>query len=176
MTTDERILVAGVGNIFFGDDAFGVEVAQVLGRRSLPPHVVVRDFGIRGLDLTYELLDNYAAAILVDITARGAPPGALYVIEPEQVPDAQTHEPLALDPHHLDPAKVLRAARAMGSKVRRVLLVGCEPMNLGSDENLVDGLSAPVRAAIGPAVELIESLIAQLAQAPSPGIQTTDIS
>ena len=78
------VLVAGIGNIFHGDDGFGVAVAQQLAGRGLPPGVRVVDFGIRGLDLVYALLDGYSAAILIDAVERGDPPGTLSVIEPER--------------------------------------------------------------------------------------------
>ena len=77
------ILVAGIGNIFNGDDGFGVAVAQRMARREPPAGVTIKDFGIRGLDLTYALLDGYAAAVLIDTAQRGEPPGTLYVIEPD---------------------------------------------------------------------------------------------
>src|SRR5947209_6163179 len=79
--TQPRLLVAGVGNIFLGDDAFGVEVVQRLLRRPQPDGVRVVDFGIRGLDLSYALLDGYEAVILVDAAPRGAPAGTLHVLE-----------------------------------------------------------------------------------------------
>ncbi len=115
------VLVAGIGNIFHGDDGFGVAVAALLGRRPLPAGVTVKDFGIRGLDLTYALLDGYAAAILVDAAARGEPPGTLYVIEPEVAAAGPAPEDLLLSPHELDPARVLRLARALGGECRRVV-------------------------------------------------------
>jgi len=77
-----RILIAGVGNIFLGDDAFGVEVVQQMAGRTFPPGVRIVDFGIRGLDLTYALLEDYDAAIIVDALPRGQAPGTLYVVEP----------------------------------------------------------------------------------------------
>ncbi len=78
-----RILVAGIGNIFLGDDAFGVEVARRLSGRELPRGVRVTDFGIRGYDLAYALLDGYETTILIDACPRGEPAGTLYVIEPD---------------------------------------------------------------------------------------------
>ena len=78
-----RILVAGVGNVFFGDDGFGVEVARRLLERRWPETVTIRDFGIRGLDFAYALLGGYDAAILVDTVRRGRDPGTLYVLEVE---------------------------------------------------------------------------------------------
>jgi len=153
-----RILVAGIGNIFLGDDAFGVEVVQRLLRRSLPDEVQVVDFGIRGLDLTYALLDGYETVILVDAAPRGGPPGTLYVVEPNRempTPD------IAIEGHNLDPVNVLRLAEAMGGRVERLLLVGCEPMPLSDDEMSME-MSAPVRAAVDEAVALVELLVARL--------------
>ena len=106
-----RILVGGIGNIFLGDDAFGVEVVKRLAAKRLPRGVEVVDFGIKGLDLTYALLDGYDAVILVDAVPRGQQPGTVYVIEPE--PDNVTVDSVddLLEAHSLDPAKVLRLVR-----------------------------------------------------------------
>jgi hydrogenase maturation protease len=157
-----RILIAGIGNIFFGDDAFGVEVARRLVQRPLPDGVRVVDFGIRGLDLTYALLDDYEAVILVDAVPRGGRPGDLYVLEPQL---GGADDPAApgptVEPHALDPRKVLQLARSLGGKVERVLLVGCEPRP-SDPEDLRTGLSEPVRAAVGEAIDLIESLTTRI--------------
>jgi hydrogenase maturation protease len=151
------LLVAGIGNIFLGDDAFGVEVAQRLARGDLPPGVRVVDFGIRGFDLAHALLEGDDAAILVDATPRGGAPGSLYVLEP----DLDEPEPAAIETHAMDPVKVLRLARAMGTLPKRVLVVGCEPSPLEPDDYADGrmGLSEPVAAAIDQAVELVESLV-----------------
>jgi hydrogenase maturation protease len=157
-----RILIAGIGNIFLGDDAFGVEVVQKLAQRAWPECVRVVDFGIRGFDLAMALLEDIDLVILVDAAPRGGAPGTLYVIEP----DAGEHDyPAAdlplLDPHSLDPVKVLRMVKTMGEGPRRVLVVGCEPANVGSDLDwdVTPGLSEPVQQALDQAVELVESLI-----------------
>jgi len=155
-----RVLVAGIGNVFLGDDGFGVEVGRRLGERDLPAGVDVADFGIRGMDLVYALGDDYDAAIFVDAVPRGQAPGTLYVIEPEVDENA-----LSLDTHGMDPVKVLRLAGELGPVPERLLVVGCEPqtrMSGDSDEELVGELSEPVAAAIDGAVELVESLIADL--------------
>jgi hydrogenase maturation protease len=158
-----RILIAGVGNIFLGDDAFGVEVAQRLTRRALPDEVCVVDFGIRGLDLTYALLDGYEAVILVDALPRGGPPGTLYVLEvaPDEPSAAEDAGPL-IETHNLDPVKVLRLAAAMGARVGRLLVVGCEPVPLDESDDMQMGMSAAARAAVEEAVPLVESLVARL--------------
>jgi hydrogenase maturation protease len=159
MGEQPRILVAGIGNIFLGDDAFGSEVAQRLLRRPWPPEVRVVDFGIRGLDLAYALLDNYDTALLIDAAPRGEAPGTLYVLE-LPAPDG-SGAASALQPHGLDPVQVLRLAGSLGSRVRRVLLVGCEPASANADEMEMD-ISAPVRAAVAQACELIPTLIDRL--------------
>ena len=157
-----RILVAGVGNIFLGDDAFGVEVAQRLSRRALPDGVRVVDFGIRGLDLAYALLEEYDLTILVDATRQGAEPGALYVVEPELtgVSENQDGAPL-VDAHGMHPLRVLRMVRELGGQPKRVLVVGCEPATLGDELEGAMGLSAPVESAVNGAIDLIKSLIAK---------------
>lgn len=154
------VLVAGIGNVFLADDGFGVEVARRLAQRELPAGVKVADFGIRGMDLAYELQEDYDAAILIDAVPRGQAPGTLYVIEPDLV----NAEPV-LDAHSMDPVRVLGLARTLGSLPPRVLVLGCEPgtgMSLEDDEELVMELSAPVTAAIEKAVELAESLLEDL--------------
>jgi hydrogenase maturation protease len=152
------ILVAGIGNVFLADDGFGVEVARRLAERELPAGVKVADFGIRGMDLAYELQEDYDAAILVDAVPRGQAPGTLYVIEP----DIEAAEPV-LDAHAMDPVRVLGLARTLGTLPPRVLVVGCEPSTAMSldDEELAMGLSAPVQAAMEDAVALVESILEQ---------------
>jgi hydrogenase maturation protease len=156
------ILVAGIGNIFLGDDAFGVEVIRRLATRKLPESVRVTDFGIRGFDLAYALQDGYETTILVDACPHGQAPGTLYVIEPdlEELEGDGASQPVA-DAHAMNPVSVLRMARAMNIEVKNVLLVGCEPETLGGEEGLM-GLSAPVEAALEDAVKLVESLIKQI--------------
>jgi hydrogenase maturation protease len=154
-----RVLVAGIGNIFMGDDAFGVEVARRLAERPLAAGVDVGDFGIRGMDLMYALGEGYDAAVFVDAVPRGEPPGTLSVIEPRLDEDDATP-----DAHGMDPVKVLSLARQLGSVPERVLIVGCEPAvrMTGAEEELVGELSDPVRAAIDDAVELVESVVGEL--------------
>ena len=156
-----RVLVAGIGNIFMGDDAFGVEVARRLAERPLPAGVEVGDFGIRGIDLMYALGEGYDAAVFVDAVPRGEPPGTLSVIEPELEEGEAT-----IDAHGMDPVKVLSLARQVGSVPERILVVGCEPAvrMTGDEEEVVGELSEPVRAAIDDAVGLVESVIGELTE------------
>jgi hydrogenase maturation protease len=155
-----RILIAGIGNIFLGDDAFGVEVAARLIQESWPANIRVVDFGIRGLDLTYALLDGCDVAILIDAVPRGEVPGTLYVIEPQasSVPPDPTSR-LSIDPHNMDPARVLQLVQAMGGQVRRILLVGCEPSPLAEADEMQMGLSNAARAAVDEAVPMVHALV-----------------
>ncbi len=155
------VLVAGIGNMFLGDDGFGVEVAQRLAVRPLPDGVTVADYGIRGYDLAYALVRGYDRTILVDACPRGEAPGTVFVLEPDlaelNVPDAG---PAVLDAHDLNPLHVLRLARSLGAELKPVVVVGCEPATLGPPEGQM-GLSEPVRAAVDEAVTLIEGLVAR---------------
>jgi hydrogenase maturation protease len=167
-----RVLVAGVGNIFLGDDAFGVEVVRELARRPLPAGVRVADFGIRGLDLTLALLDGYEAAVVVDATPRGGPPGTLYVLEVE--PPEAGADGVSLEGHNLDPARVFRLAASLGSPVRRLIVVGCEPGRAADTEEMAAGLSDPVRATIGEAARLVEEVVGRLLAAEERIVPTTE--
>lgn len=167
-----QVLVACVGNIFLGDDAFGVEVAQRLLQQEQRPGVEVVDFGIRGVELAYTLLDHYAALVLVDALPRGGAPGTLYVIEPELPAEGEGEGAvhgaeqgrIALETHSMDPVKVLAFARALGARPIRTVVVGCEPSAPGSEgyDEMRMELSAPVQAALDEAVTLVHAVVAQL--------------
>ncbi len=168
-----RILVAGIGNIFLGDDAFGSEVARRLMRCPLPDDVTVVDYGIRGLDLAYALLSDPEAAILVDAVPRGGPPGTLYLMEPEEPErDESSSLDAVLEAHAMDPVRVIRTAVAMGAHPGRVLIVGCEPGTFGSDAEPAMGLSPPVEAAIDEAIRMVLSLVDQLLNPDEPTSST----
>jgi hydrogenase maturation protease len=157
--TQPQILIACIGNIFLGDDGFGTEVARRLAGRTLPPGVVLKDFGIRGMDLSYALLDPYELIILVDACARGGEPGSVYLIEPDPVDiNLSSPVPASLDMHGMNPLNVLRKVKSMGGAYGRILIVGCEPADLGGEEGRL-GLSDPVHAGVDEAIAMIETLI-----------------
>jgi hydrogenase maturation protease len=153
----KTVLIAGIGNVFLGDDGFGVEVAQRLARSRLPRGVKVVDYGIRGYDLAYALMARPDQTILVDACPRGESPGTVFVMEADL---EQLDEPAAgaVDAHDMTPLNVLRLARSLGGTLGPVLIVGCEPATLGPPEGLM-GLSPPVQAAVDEAVALIEGLV-----------------
>ncbi len=157
-----RTLVAGIGNVFFGDDGFGVEVAARLAREPLGDGVTVLDTGIRARHLAFELLDGtYDTAILVDAVSRGGAPGTVYLIEPEtgappvRCGPAAAREAVAIDGHAMTPDAMLAFLRTLGGGSTRMLIVGCEPERL--DEGM--GLSPPVAGAVDEAVALVRRLV-----------------
>jgi hydrogenase maturation protease len=169
-----RVLVAGIGNVFLGDDGFGVEVIQRLAGRNLPDGVEVVDFGIRGIDLAYALHEDYELVVFVDATPRGGEPGTVYLIEPEIEGDGE----VSPDTHGMDPVKVIRLARALGASPSRTLVVGCEPQVIpgrrgGSEgdpyDDMLMELSEPVHAAVEEAAKLVESLVAEIGTDEGPG-------
>jgi hydrogenase maturation protease len=159
-----RALVAGVGNIFLGDDGFGVEVASRLAGTDLPDWVRVVDYGIRGMHLAYDLAngDGFQTTILVDAAPRGGEPGTVYVIEPDLRPRPRTAEagveqnPL-FNAHGMQPDVVFGMLDMLGGRPGRVLVVGCEPASVG--EGI--GLSEPVAAAVDEAVRIVLDLVAR---------------
>lgn len=157
-----KVLIACVGNIFLGDDAFGVEVAQQLAHTSLPENVIVRDYGIRSYDLAYALMEEWDLVILVDAVSRGEQPGAIFTIEPDL--SVATEVNAAPDAHSMNPESVIQMVRTLGGplgeKIGRMLVVGCEPAGIEADENGQIGLSEPVQAAISEAVLVIQELVA----------------
>lgn len=182
--TGDRVLVAGIGNVFFSDDGFGVEVAgRLAARGGLPAGVEVADIGIRGVHLAYRLLDGYRGLLLVDTVHRDGPPGTLYRLEHSfaEGDEPGGHEPggrepggrepggIELDGHDMNPDVVLgllrdlAAATDVGSPVGRVLVLGCEPARM--DEGI--GLSEPVAAAVPPALVAVDDLV-ELLLAPIP--------
>ena len=145
-----RVLVAGIGNIFFGDDGFGVEVARRLSLAQLPASIEVVDAGIAGIHLAYRLLDGYDLFIAVDAVARGAPPGTVYVMEPS----LDDEEIGRADAHSVDLRAVFAMVRALGGSLGRIIVVGCEPAEL--QEQM--GLSAAAKAAVEPAMRRVRQI------------------
>lgn len=166
------ILIAGIGNIFLGDDAFGVEVARALAGRGLPASVTVRDFGIRGFDLAYTMLDPWHTILLVDALPRNEPPGTLFLLDPDLSQlgnsNAEGHD---LNPHGMDPMRVLNLAASVGTLSARVLVLGCEPQDFGEELEGRMGLSAAVQASVPIACGMIEDLIGRILVNPSGAVE-----
>lgn len=162
-----RTLVAGIGNVFFGDDGFGVEVARRMAAESLPAGVRVADFGVRGMHLAYEILDGrYDRTIFVDALPRGGTPGSLYVLDPEIVATDATPDAHAMHPH-----AVLQLVARLGGAPGHVVVVGCEPL-AENDEPMT--LSPPVEHAVDEAIAIVRRLVSEGVPAASPSTRTTE--
>jgi hydrogenase maturation protease len=155
-----RILVAGIGNIFLGDDGFGPEVIRhaaprLDGRQFGRAAVTVTDYGIRGMHLAYDLLEHWDALVLVDALPDRGAPGTLHVFEA----DHETLSPTGgLEAHSMDPAAVFATLVALGGAAPTTIVVGCEVANV--DEGM--DLSAPVAAAVSDAVTAIADVLSRL--------------
>jgi hydrogenase maturation protease len=161
------VLIAGIGNIFQTDDAFGVEVAQRLASRTLPPGVRAEDFGIRGVHLAYELLEGYDALILIDVVPMGDPAGTLAVIEPEVASDPERDGSVpTVDAHSMSPDMVLATLAGLGGSVPCIRIIGCQPADL--QEGM--GLTAAVAAAVEPAVDLCLDVLTDILQLADKGV------
>jgi hydrogenase maturation protease len=152
-----RVLIAGIGNIFLGDDGFGVEVIRRMNSRVLPEGVCIRDFGIRGLDLAYALNDPWSLVILVDALPRGEKPGTVFVLEPARE-DLEAGLQTGIQTHGMDPVQAIGLAKSLGGIPDRLLVVGCEPADLGGEDGAM-GLSPQVENAIETAIEAILELL-----------------
>jgi hydrogenase maturation protease len=157
---EPQILVAGVGNAWLQDDAFGGEVARRLERDGVPAGVTVMDFGTGGLDLAYEVIRGYNALLLLDASRQGEEPGTLYVMEPDRAEFAgELQDGESIDPHDMDPRTVLRFVNAVGGWPGRVMVIACEP---GEVDEPGYGLTPRVAAAVDSAVTLVRQTIDEL--------------
>lgn len=150
---NRRVLIAGVGNVFFGDDGFGVEVVRRLSAEPLPEGVRALDFGIRGVHLAFELLEPVDLLVLVDAISRNERPGTLYLIEP----DGASLSGPGCDAHALDPFAVLSTVQSMGGTLPKTRIVGCEPEDISQGMRL----SRTVQSAVGPAISMIHRVLGE---------------
>jgi hydrogenase maturation protease len=153
-----RVLVAGIGNIFLGDDGFGVEVVNRLDPAAMPAGAHVVDVGIRSVHLAYELLDGWDVLILIDAMHLGEQPGTVVTFQPDVDSLLGGADPASLNAHAMNPVVVLSMLRDLGGVMPRVLIVGCQPQSI--DECL--GLSDVVASAIAPAVDAVHRLVADV--------------
>jgi hydrogenase maturation protease len=157
---EKQILVAGVGNAWLQDDAFGGECARRLEERGVPSGVTVMEFGTGGLDLAYEVMRGYDALVLLDASRQGGQPGTLYVIEPALSDfEGGIEDGDAINPHGMDPATMLRFVNTIGGFSGKVVVIGCEP---GEVDEVGLGLTPPVAAAVERAVELVGKTLEEL--------------
>jgi hydrogenase maturation protease len=157
---EKQILVAGVGNAWLQDDAFGGECARRLEARGVPSGVTVMDFGTGGLDLAYELMRGYDALVLLDASRQGGEPGTLYVLEPSMEELAGPIEDGdVINPHGMDPQTVLRFVAAIGGFSGRVVVIGCEP---GEVDEVGVSMTPAIEGAVERALEVVSETLEQL--------------
>jgi hydrogenase maturation protease len=156
----KKILVAGVGNAWMGDDGFGAEVVSKLGEIELPRGVAVMDFGTGGLNLAYEVMNGYDALMILDISQQGGTPGTLYVIEADEDSiDGNIEDGATINPHGMDPKTMLRFVKSIGAWPGKVVVIACEPQTV---EEIGFQLSESVAGAVEPAIKLVLETIAEL--------------
>ena len=163
-----RILVAGIGNIFLGDDGFGSEVVRHATIPHDDPSVRVTDYGIRGMHLAYDLLEAWDTLVLVDAVPSRGSPGRLHVFQADH--ESQP-APTGLDAHSMDPAAVFASLRALGGSPPYTVVVGCEA---GSVEEGI-GLTEPVAKAVPRAVRAVEEIVTALQTAASSFSSSTSL-
>ena len=153
-----RVLVAGIGNLFLGDDGFGPEVVRRLAtQNALPPAVRVVDYGIRGMHLAYDLLEPYDALVLIDALPGDGAPGRIVVLE-------VTRDGLDggdFDAHGMNPVAMLTSVERLGGTLPATYVVGCR---VGGVEETI-GLSPPVAAAVPDAITAVRALVHRLTSA-----------
>jgi hydrogenase maturation protease len=153
-----RILVAGIGNIFLGDDGFGSEVVRHVPVQQGNSGVRLVDYGIGGMHLAYDLLDDWDALILVDaIPSRGSP-GSVHVFEADHESIEAT---AALDGHSMDPAAVFASLRALGGSPPYTIVIGCEAGSVDDGIGLTDVVAGAVPRAIDTVADVIAGLLAR---------------
>lgn len=159
-TVRKRVMIAGVGNIFLKDDGFGSAVIKRINAKEFGEEIEIKDFGIGGLKLAYDLMKGYDALILIDASQRGEEPGTLYVLEPEEKEvESDLEQGGPIDPHGADPATILRFVKALGAWPGRVIIIACEPDTV---EDFQIGLSKQVNAAVDKAMELVKEIISEV--------------
>ena len=162
---EPQILVAGVGNAWMKDDAFGGHVIKRLDKHDLPSGVSVMDFGTGGLDLAYEVMRGYDALILVDASRQGGEPGTLYVMEPDPGEIEAIEDGEMLNPHGMDPRSVLRFVRSVGGWPGKVLVVACEPAEVDDmGLELSPAVEAAAERAVALVLETVDEMRAETAQ------------
>ena len=155
----KRILIAGIGNAWMRDDAFGGKVAERLERTDLPEGTAVFDFGTGGIDLAYEVMRGYSALIMVDVSRQGGEPGTLYVMDAPEEDVEPIGDGEVVSPHGMDPQTVLRFLKTMGGWPGKVVVIACEPASV---EEMGLGMSPEVEAAVERAVALVVETVDEL--------------
>lgn len=146
---DEAVLIVGLGNTLAGDDGVGPTVIAELRHGPLPAGVRAEVLGTDSLRLP-GVWRGEPEVWLVDAVRRGAPPGTVHRIEPDELADLPQRTRSAHHPSLPENLRWLRLARPELAGVR-FLLWGIEPVTVDPGE----GLSAPAAAGVVDAARQI---------------------
>jgi hydrogenase maturation protease len=150
-----KILVAGIGNKYYGDDSFGPRVIEALIAKNLPEDVEARDVGLCGSTLAPDLGD-YELVIFVDAVMKGGKPGTIYrtEIKADQVKELRPEDVMqsfTFSIHDTGLEQLLSFAKKIGTLPPTTIVFGCEILEI----TLGETLSRAVEAAVRSTVELI---------------------
>lgn len=148
-----RILVAGIGNIFLGDDGFGSEVVRHAEMPQSGARVV--DYGIGGMHLAYDLLEDWDSLVLIDAIPSQGNPGTLHVFQADH---ESTSCATGLDAHSMDPETVFASLRALGGTPPYTVIVGCEAGSVEEGMGLTDPVALAVPRAARTVAEIVTAL------------------
>ncbi len=147
-TAPRKVLVLGIGNILWGDEGFGVRAVEMFHRAySVPDNVTILDGGTQGLYLVHFVTDA-DDLVVFDAIDYGLEPGAMKVVRDGEVPKFTGAKKMSL--HQTGFQEVLSAADLMGHYPERLVLIGCQPLDL---ENWGGALTEPVFQVLEQAVE-----------------------
>jgi hydrogenase maturation protease len=154
-----KILVAGSGNKYRGDDGFGPHAVEALQREALAGDVEVRDVGMCGVTLATDLGD-YDLVIFIDAVQKGGEPGTIYKteIKAEEVQELHSDEEkhaFIYDIRESSLEDLLVYARAIGTLPPTTMVFGCEIQEITMSEKM----TPPVAAAVPKVVDLVLAVL-----------------
>ncbi len=152
----ERILVAGIGNLLMGDDAFGPMVIEALEKEKFSENIELRDMGTAGLTVATDL-EGYDTVIFIDSMEMEEEPGTLRQLQVnvEEITPTDAMELSRLTLHEVGLEGLLKFSKAIGTLPTTVYIIGCKPESLGATYSL----SPRVSEAVPEAVEHVKKLL-----------------
>ena len=145
----DQILILGIGNVLWADEGFGVRCVEAMADRyALPDNVRLLDGGTQGLYLLPDL-EAADALIVFDAVDYGLEPGTLKLVRDGEVPAFMGAKKMSL--HQTGFQDVIATAQLLGRCPERLVLIGCQPVEL---EDYGGGLRPLTAARIDPAIAL----------------------
>lgn len=152
----KKILVLGIGNILWADEGFGVRVLETFNALyAAPENVSLLDGGTQGLYLV-QFVQEADHLLVFDAIDYGLEPGTLKIVQGDEVPKFTGAKKMSL--HQTGFQEVLSAAELMGGYPEKLVLIGCQPLDL---EDWGGPLTAPVRDRLAQAADLAAVILEQ---------------